>query len=234
MKQVRARQIALVLFGGTGTRFGAPYPKQFVDLGSEPMFVVTLSRFSASPSVDEICVVVEPNTLGTCRDLILSRQIKKVRYLVKGGSTRQESVRLGLIHLASKGIKDDDLILIADGDRPNVNDKLIADHFITAYQFGAAVTAMPSVDSVLLGEDGFVKSYLDRNKVFFAQTPQTFKFKEIYKAHLKLANKTFTDDASLLVHLHKKVAIVEGSSGNIKITVPEDVTAFMALKEKKQ
>ena len=198
------------------------------------MFVVTLQRFSLSPNVDEIYVVVEPSTIGVCRDLILSRQIKKVKSLIKGGKTRQESARIGLLALEEAGVDKDDLVLIADGDRPNIPDKLIADNFLTAYQVGAAVTAIPSVDSVFFQKEGYVQSYLDREKVYRAQTPQTFRFKEILSAHKKLSGKTFTDDASLLIALHKKVAIVEGSPDNIKITVPKDVEAYLKLTEAKK
>lgn len=231
MKKTRSNQIALVLFGGTGERFGAPYPKQFVDLGDEPMFVVTLRAFSLSNDVDEIYVVSEAGTIPTCRDLILSRQIKKVKAIVRGGATRQESVRLGLEAMEKGGVKENDLVLIADGDRPNVNDKLIADNFRIAYQLGACLTAIPVTDSVLLGGGDLARSYLDRNCVYLAQTPQTFRFETIYKAHEKLKDKAFTDDASLLIHLHKKVAIVRGSSKNIKITVPEDVETYLHNKE---
>ena len=234
MKTSRRRQIALVLFGGTGERFGAPYPKQFVDLGKEPMFVVTLTKFSASPEVDEIYVVAEPNTLGVCRDLVLSRQIKKVKAIVKGGSCRQESARLGLEAIAATGANDNDLVLIADGDRPNITPKLISENYRVAFQMGAAVTAIPVSDSVLLGQNGNVEGYLDRSLVYLAQTPQTFVFKAIFKAHEKLAGGSFTDDASLLIHLHKKVGIVMGSPNNLKITLPKDVDTYLRLTEEKK
>lgn len=234
MKNVRSRHYAIVLFGGKGERFGAPYPKQFANLGSEPMFVVTLSKFSASPSVDDILVVVEPSTFGVCRDLVLSRQIKKVKGIVKGGATRQESVRLGLEALSELGAHDYDLVLIADGDRPNVTERLIAENYRVAHEVGACLTAVPATDSVLLSENDFASDYLDRSKVYLAQTPQTFVYKEIYAAHRRLARKSFTDDASLLVHLHKKVAIIKGSPNNIKINVPKDVETYLKITEEKK
>ena len=234
MMPSRSKHIVLVLFGGTGQRFGSPYPKQFADLGKEPMFVVTLNRFSASDAVDEIYVVVEPSTVETCRDLILSRQIKKIKAIVKGGSTRQESARFGLDFLAKQGVRNEDLVMIADGDRPNVGDKLILDNFLTAFELGSAVTAMPVTDSVLYEEEGKAAKYFDRKKIFLAQTPQTFRFGLIYKAHRKYAKTRVTDDASLLTLMHKKVPIVLGSKENLKITTPDDVEAYLKITAPKK
>lgn len=234
MMQSRSKHIVLVLFGGTGQRFGSPYPKQFADLGKEPMFVVTLNCFSASDAVDEIYVVVEPSTVETCRDLILSRQIKKIKAIIKGGSTRQESARFGLEFLAQMNTRPDDLVLIADGDRPNVSPKLILDNFLTAYEVGSAVTAIPVTDSVLYEEQGKACKYFDRSKVYLAQTPQTFRFKTILKAHRKFAKVPVTDDASLLTMMHHKVPVVLGSKENLKITTPEDVETYLKLTTKKE
>ena len=234
MKRVRRKQIVLVLFGGKGERFGADYPKQFALLGDAPMFVLTLARFAALAQVDEIYVVSEPSSIGKCRELIASYAIPKVKAIVAGKSTRQQSAKAGLEYLASIGVTDDDLVLIADGDRPNVEETIVNENFITALQLGACVTAIPVSESILLGDNGRVESYLDREKVYICQTPQTFRFGAILKAHRKGVNHRFTDDASLYAKYIGKVAIVLGKKENLKITTPEDVETYLKTQQKKE
>lgn len=234
MKPVkRKKQVALVLFGGKGERFGAEKPKQFELLGEENMFVTTLKAFSACSSVDAIFVVVEASTMEECRDLILKNHIGRVKAIIKGGLSRQESARRGLEYLANHGMEKDDLVLIADGDRPNVDPDIVSENFIAALELGSACTAIPVTDSVMLEDGGQISSYLDRNHVYRAQTPQTFRFGSILKAHRKGRKRPFTDDASLYQKYIGKVFLVKGSEDNIKITVKEDVDTYLRLKEKK-
>lgn len=230
-----SRHICIALFGGMGERFGAPYPKQFVKLGDDPMLIVTLQELSHCVDIDEIYVVAEASSRADTYNLIVSRQIKKVKAVLVGGATRQESARLALEYLKRTNVPGDALVMIADGDRPCVDPNLVHRCFVAAGEVGASVAAIPMRESVLLSGDGKrVDKYLNRETVFTVQTPQTFLFSTIYRAHVKFQKKVVTDDASLVAKLGKPIAIVMGSRDNVKITVPEDLKAYFAWKAKKR
>ena len=230
-----SRHICIALFGGMGERFGAPYPKQFVKLGDDPMLIVTLQELSHCVDIDEIYVVAEASSRADTYNLIVSRQIKKVKAVLVGGATRQESARLALEYLKRTNVPGDALVMIADGDRPCVDPNLVHRCFVAAAEVGASVAAIPMGESVLLSGDGKrVDKYLNRETVFTVQTPQTFLFSTIYRAHVKFQKKVVTDDASLVAKLGKPIAIVMGSRDNVKITVPEDLKAYFAWKAKKR
>ena len=229
------RHICIALFGGTGERFGAPYPKQFVKLGEEPMLVVTLRGLSRCVDIDEIYVVAEPSSRNDVYNLIVAKQIKKVKAILVGGATRQESARLGLEYLKRIGVSQDALVMLAYGDRPCVEPELVHRCYVAAEKVGASVAAIPMSESVLLSKGGErVDEYLNRDSVYVVQTPQTFAFGSIYAAHMKFKKKIVTDDASLVSKLGKPIAIVMGSRDNVKITVPDDVKAYLAWKAKRE
>ncbi len=228
------KHICIALFGGTGERFGAPYPKQFVKLDGDPMLIVTLRALSKCVDIDEIYVVAEPSSRNDVYNLILANQIKKVKAIMRGGSTRQHSARLALEFLKKSGTPADAIVMIADGDRPCVDPEIVHRCFVAAEEVGASVTAIPMTDSVLVSEDGkSVSDYLDRSQIYAVQTPQTFLFSLIYKAHHKFRDVPVTDDASLVKKLGKDIALVMGSKDNVKITVPDDVAAYLAWKSKR-
>ena len=230
-----SKHICIALFGGTGERFGAPYPKQFVKLGEDPMLIVTLRALSSCVDIDELYVVAEPSSRDDVYNLILAHQIKKVKAIIRGGASRQESARLALEFLKRSGLPSDAIVMIADGDRPCVDPAIVHRSYLAAEEYGASVVAIPMTDSVLCSQDGkMVSQYLDRKTVFAVQTPQTFLFSLIYRAHEKFAKRAVTDDASLVSMLHKPVAVVMGSKSNIKITVPEDVNTYLTWKGKQR
>ncbi|MCR5348000.1 MAG: 2-C-methyl-D-erythritol 4-phosphate cytidylyltransferase [Bacilli bacterium] len=230
-----SKHVCIALFGGTGERFGAPYPKQFVTLGDEPMLIVTLRGLSRCVDIDEIYVVAEPSSRDDVYNLILAKQVKKVKAILKGGPTRQDSARLALEFLKRSGTPNDAIVMIADGDRPCVDPDLVHRCYAYAEEVGASVAAIPMSESVLCSQDGKrVSAYLDRSTVYTVQTPQTFLFSLIYAAHQKFKKRPVTDDASLVSLMHKPIAIVPGNKENIKITVPEDVAQYLAWKAKRK
>ena len=218
--------IVIALFGGKGERFGLSKPKQFALLGEEPMLLVTLRAYDAIDCVREIVVVSEPNTLREAASLVFDAEIEKVTSVIAGGPRRQDSARNALEDLRERGIKDEDIVLIVDGDRPCVQERFVRECVDAVEPGVGAVTAIPSTDSLLLGEGSFVGSYLDRNQVYRVQTPQGFCFGDIYEAHATLKDEDFTDDASMLIRLGKEVRIIQGSPSNIKITTPEDIGVY--------
>lgn len=226
----RSKRIALVLFGGSGERFQSDLPKQFVDCGGQPMMAATLNAIAAMPFVSEIYVVSHPDYIDLTNQVIDHYVNATVYGVIPGGNSRHESVENALGYFEEKGESDDTLIAIFDGDRPGITPEIAEECYNKAEIYGAAVTAVPATDSVFESfDESSVHAYLDRKCIFLAQTPQTFQLRTILDAYANCQNPS-TDDASLVVAMGKKVEIVLGSHENDKITFPEDLVRFLALR----
>ncbi|OPZ36114.1 MAG: 2-C-methyl-D-erythritol 4-phosphate cytidylyltransferase 1 [Tenericutes bacterium ADurb.BinA155] len=236
MKLPTPQHIAIVLLGGLGTRFASRLPKQFTLAGEKPLMCYALKAVNDSPDIDDVIVVTAAAFGKATQDVISDYRFRKVSAVIDGGTEREDSVWNALCYLKDRGIEDNDIVLICDGDRPNLTGDLIKANLDTATHYGAAVTAIPSTDSVIYSEDGLkAGEYLPRKLVYLAQTPQTFQFDLIFKAHQKARKKpklVFTDDASIACYSKKKPAIVLGSTANIKITTKQDVALFLAGRKK--
>ena len=220
------KRIAIVLFAGTGERFGLPYPKQFVDLGGRTLLEETVGRIAALKCVDSLLLVSRAEDIDRIEEILNPRN-PKILGIVPGGASRQQSAYLGLLALKEMGIDSEDLVAICDGDRPNISQRVFIENFAAAASKGAAVTAIKSSDSLLRSKDGKeVDSYLAREEVYLVQTPQTFRFGLILKAHEEGKDIMATDDASLVIRTGGKVAIVNGEKNNVKITVKEDLQSW--------
>ncbi len=236
MKATAPRHILIILFGGSGSRFESRLPKQFAIIGGKPLMVYAMQGYCSCPEIDDIYVVAKRDYHILMQDIFRQWNIDKVRAIVPGGATRRESALSALEYLKQEGVKKDDLVMIADGDRPNVFHDIVSASFEAAAIYGAAVTAIPSADSVIYSPLGYeANEYLPRKMVYLAQTPQTFTFHNIYRAHKKAENdkrlQGYTDDASLVCTLGIKPRIIEGHVRNIKITTKADAQAFLAWKE---
>ena len=225
------KRVAIALFGGSGERFGSPEPKQFIMLGDAPMMIVTLRGLSSCKEVDEIYVVARGDTMKRTHELISEYQVRKVKAIIPGGKSREESVEAALRYLDRIRLDYDDLVLIQDGDRPNVDPDIVRANYEAAFESDAAVTALPATDSILYSELGLeVNSYKPRSTIFYAQTPQTFRFGLVLRCfdyarrHKKL--DMFTDDASLVKSCGHKVKIVPGKKSNVKITTKLDLAVY--------
>ena len=224
--------IALVMFGGTGERFGGDEPKQFHDCGGQPLMAETLSNIADMPCIDEIYVITHPDYLDETASIIdeYLPSCNRIYGVIPGGETRHESVENALGYLEAKGEDPNTIVAIFDGDRPGIEEEIVENNLFQAQAVGACVTALPSTDSVFSSQDGeIVDAYLDRKTIFLAQTPQTFRLDIILRAYAECQNPT-TDDASLVSALGERVAIVTGSRNNDKITYPEDLRSYLARK----
>jgi 2-C-methyl-D-erythritol 4-phosphate cytidylyltransferase len=208
---------------------GGGLPKQFTSLGGVPILVHTLRAFERSDRVVTVVLVVPEADREYCRKDIVSRYgLTKVVAIVAGGEQRQDSVRRGLAAV-EEGIE---LVLVHDAVRPFLTPAMIDRVIERAAECGAAVTAIPLPDTVKqAGEDGRIERTVDRAKLWLAQTPQAFKRLLLEEAHRKAEAEGFpaTDDAQLVERLGHRVAIVEGSGENIKITRPEDLAIGEAI-----
>ena len=219
---------AIILAGGYSKRMNLKTPKQLVKIDNKPLLAYTLGVFERCKSIDSIILVVHKRYILPCRNLVKKYRYKKVEQFCLGGRTRQQSVFNAL-----KKIRDCDYVVIHDGVRPFVTQRIISRVIKAAKLFDAATCAVRATDTMVEAKGGYIGSVLCRDKLWRIQTPQAFKFDLIFKAHQKAkAKKVFdaSDDAQLLLGLKKKVKLIKGSYKNIKITTKSDLVLAKRLK----
>lgn len=224
MKSIKT--VAIVPAAGMGRRLGLKTRKPFVLLGGRPLITYALETLNSSKSIDAIIIAAERTYIKRVKDLVHRYGFDKVIDVVAGGETRFESVE----HCLRKVNDSFDMVMIHDGARPFLDERMIAGSIKMAHEYGACIMAMPENDTVKFAAAGsLVEKTLDRDKVFRAQTPQTFKAGVIKKAYALRHNRCVTDDASLVEQMGKPVKILKGSFKNIKITAKEDLKIAEAL-----
>ncbi|WKY47314.1 2-C-methyl-D-erythritol 4-phosphate cytidylyltransferase [Eubacteriaceae bacterium ES3] len=222
---------AIIPAAGQGRRMNAPINKQYLTLNGKPILAHTLEVFEKSELIDEIILVVNENEFRVCRQQVLKPyHFQKVK-MIQGGETRQESVYKGILASSEKA----DLVMVHDGARPLVQEKMIFESILETMEFGATTVGVPSKNTIkVIDEKGMVVSTPKRETLVEIQTPQTFLADLLRKAHEKAIKDDFsgTDDASLVEALPHPVKIVTGHYTNIKITTPEDlIIAESILKQ---
>lgn len=198
--------------------------KQLIPLWGKPIIVYTLLAFEEATLVDEVVLVVNKGVMGYYKRNIIERYgIKKVKRIVAGGVTRQESVYNGLQKVSDQT----KIVAIHDGARPLVTPELIDRSIQSLGDKSGLVVSIPVQDTVkIVGSDQVIKETLDRRRIWTAQTPQVFLLEVIRKAHEMARADGFvgTDDGSLVERLGLEVSVMLGSKENIKITTPLDLT----------
>ena len=220
---------AVIVAAGSASRMGG-IDKVMAELEGEPMIVRTVRTFQECDVIKEIVIVTRPDLIVPIGDLC--RDMDKVKAVVVGGSSRQESVSLGLNALSDK-VK---LAAIQDGARPLITWQVIDRVVRAAHSYGAAAPAIPMKDTIKVVTGGVVKETPDRKTLQAVQTPQVFDF-DLIRGALKQAEldkAEVTDDCSAVERLGMSVKIVEGDERNIKVTTPMDLKiAKMLLEEMK-
>ncbi len=216
------KNCALIVAAGKGTRMGAGINKQFLRIKDKPILLYTLQAFNNHPEIDSIFLVAAEEEIEYCRKEIVQKyNINKVQSIIKGGKERQESVFNGL-----KEMKNADIVLIHDGARPFISNRIISEGIKYAGIYGACSCGVKPKDTIkITNKDGFSISSLDRNSLVNVHTPQCFKYDLIYNCHKEIAGKevNITDDTSVVEFFGHKVYMYEGDYKNIKITTPEDM-----------
>ena len=239
----REKVTAVVLAGGSGKRMGSDIPKQYLPIDGRPVLYYSFKAFEDCPLVDEIVLVVGKGETDSCMEhMVKPWNMRKVRRAVEGGRERYHSVREGL-----KAVEKADYVLIDDGARPLLTDRIIRDSVESARMFGACVAAMPVKDTIKVADaEGFAAETPDRSTLWLMQTPQSFSCSLIRKAYDMLAQAEaaggpdwerlhITDDAMVAeTFLKMKVYLIPGDYSKIKITTPEDlIVAETLLKSRK-
>jgi 2-C-methyl-D-erythritol 4-phosphate cytidylyltransferase len=221
---------AVIVAAGEGKRIGGQTSKPFLSIAGRPMILHTLSRFAKSQKVRRVILVIAEKEVSKCRELI--RSDPRIRcldcVLQAGGRRRQDSVSHGLRHLD----RDCEIVVIHDGARPFVPPSLIDCCVEMAFRKGAVVPGIPVRSTIkIVSTEGQVRETPPRDILREIQTPQVFRTEIIREAYRRATERGIeaTDDATLVELLGEKVAVLEGHSANIKITLPEDVLLAEAL-----
>ena len=220
---------AVIVAAGNASRMGG-IDKVMAELGGQPMIARTVRQFQDCDAISEIVVVTREDLIlpitALCRDM------DKVKAVVAGGSSRQESVSLGLNALSDK-VR---LAAIHDGARPLITWQVIDRVVRAANTYGAATPAVPVKDTIKVVEGRIVKSTPDRASLYAVQTPQAFDFDLLRGAlaKAKLDNAQVTDDCSAVERMGMSVKIVEGEERNLKVTTPMDLKIAELLLEEMQ
>lgn len=211
---------AVIVSAGNSTRMGG-INKQFLELDGVPVIVNTITAFQKSDLVDEIIIVTRECDIEEVAKLVKKYELSKVSNIVSGGETRQLSVYEGVTSTLDVA----DLVVIHDGARPLVSDRVISETIKSAAEFGAAATGVKVKDTVKVVDDNDnIIDTPDRAYMRFIQTPQVFNKKLYLDVVNSVENsKDFTDDCKLLEAYGKTVKFVDGDYENIKITTPEDI-----------
>jgi 2-C-methyl-D-erythritol 4-phosphate cytidylyltransferase len=220
--------VAIIVAAGRGSRAGAGRAKQFREISGIPVIIHTLARFERCETVGESVVVLPADAREEFLALARSHGLRKVARAVAGGATRAESVLRGLETLEGDGV-----VAVHDGVRPFVTPEEIDRTVREAEEYGAAVLAMPAVDTIKVVENGAVIRTPERASLWQAQTPQCFRIELLRRAYAQpgALGPDPTDDSSLVERLGATVRVVEGGAHNFKLTTPRDFAlAEMVLK----
>ena len=210
--------IAIILAGGSGTRFKSKIPKQYFKIGNKSIINYTIDAFEKSSLIDKIIIVVDKKYINDIRK-------KNPKHMVvSGGKSRFESSYNGILACPKNSKK----VLIHDAARPFISQEIITSCIEALNNYEAVVTSIQTTDTVIRVKNMEILQVEDRNQIFLNQTPQGFKYKTIFDAH-KNRTGSVTDDISLLDLNKTKCKVVKGSKKNIKITTNDDIQFAMHI-----
>ncbi len=221
------KKYVLIPAGGKGVRSGFTAPKQYLKFAGKELIVYTLEIFQRNRLVDEIIISADKTYFKLIEKLKSKYRLDKITHIVEGGKERQDSVRNGLLSINAE---NDDLVIVHDAARPLLPDSVLTNAILTAQEMGNALVCVKASDTLVKGKK-HVNAYLNRDGVYYVQTPQIFKYKDL-SAGMKNAYKNHfygTDESVLVKRIGKKVNIVNGSLINFKVTSKEDIILFKQL-----
>jgi 2-C-methyl-D-erythritol 4-phosphate cytidylyltransferase len=226
------KTVALIMAAGAGERFEGRESKKLHPLLGRPAIVWAVERFATDEAIDSVTVVVAPGEEDRIREILGGEQFPSVDRVVRGGSTRQESVHLGLEGLYPSC----DTVLVHDAARPCVTPSLIARTLRALEKHDAVVPIVPLVDTLVRERGGVVDAVLDRVDIVGVQTPQGFRAELLTKAHRHARSRGFSssDDGSLVLELGEAVRTIPGERTNIKITYIEDAMIAESILERQR
>ena len=227
--------VAIVIAGGVGRRMGQEIPKQFISVENKPVIVYTLEAFQKHPQVDAIEVVCLEGWESVLEAYARQYRIDKLKWIVKGGASGQESIRNGVYGL--EGIlQDNDVCIIHDGVRPMLDTDVITDVIRVCNDKGNAVTSMPYNEQIFLVDEADPETttqYIPRETIRRVSTPQAYpfglldeKYHEAFERGVGIDGSNYVN--TMMVQLGVTLHFAAGSDRNIKLTTPENLEFFRA------
>lgn len=214
---------AIILAGGKGKRMRSAISKQFIDIKGKPIIYYTLKKFSENKKIDNIIVVLPEDEIKYFKENILKKYELRINKIVIGGKERQDSVYNALKSLKNSST---DIVLIHDGARPFISERIINEGIKFAEIYGAAAPGVMPKDTIKVkNEKNFSIDTPNRANLLSIQTPQVFKFDEILECHEKIRynGEKVTDDTMVVEKYGYSVYLYDGEYTNIKVTTPEDL-----------
>jgi 2-C-methyl-D-erythritol 4-phosphate cytidylyltransferase len=225
--------VAIIIAGGSGHRMGQDLPKQFINVYDKPVLIYTLESFQKHPQIDAIEVVCIEGWSDIVWAYARQFNITKLKWIVTGGKTSQESIRNGVYNLEGK-CSDEDVVIIHDGIRPLVDAEVLSDVIVKCQQYGNAVTSLPYNEQIFVIDDEIsTVKYIPRETLRRVSTPQAYRYsklnnayKEAFEKQIGIGPSSYTN--TMMVELGERLYFAAGSDKNIKLTTKDDLEMFKA------
>ncbi len=225
--------VAIVIAGGVGSRVGQQIPKQFISVNDKPILIYTLEAFQKHPQIDGILVVCIEGWKDALRAFAKQFGITKLKWIVDGGATGQESIRNGVYALEGQ-VDNDDTIIIHDGVRPMLDAEVLTDVIRVCHLYGNSVASLPYNEQIFVVDkdnENTTSHYIPRETLRRVSTPQAYKFGKLIACYRRafaegigIYGSSYTN--TMMVELGETLHFAVGSDRNVKITTPENLEAF--------
>lgn len=224
--------VSLIFAGGSGRRMNTKSrPKQFLEFRGKPIIIYTLELFDNHSEIDAIVVVCLRNWIPYLEKMLRKFEITKVKAIVSGGSTGQDSIYSGLKAIA-ENFSLDSTVLIHDGVRPLITEDTISENIECVKEHGSCITCIPAMETFIVSRWDGSLNIPSRSDSFIARAPQSFILSDILSAHKKSLQENrhdFIDSCSMMSYYGYKLHTIIGPMENIKITTPTDYFIFKAM-----
>lgn len=232
------KNIAIIVAGGSGSRMGQDIPKQFINVLDRPVLIYTLESFQRHELIDAILVVCIKGWEAVVDAYAKQFNIDKLRWIVPGGSTVQESIRNGVEYLNTE-VAPNDIIIIHDGIRPLIDSDVLTDVIRMCREKGNAVTSMPYNEQIFVvsaDDPESTTAFIPRETIRRVSTPQAYRYADLRDAYRQafakgvgISGSNYTN--TMMVELGKTLYFAKGSDRNIKLTTKADLELFKAYLE---
>lgn len=218
---------AIIPSGGESKRFGGEIPKQYFNINGKEIIVYTLEVFQNCELIDEIIIAAKTEYFALLHELKEKYNLNKISKIVEGGKERQDSVFNALSSIAAE---ENDFVAVHDAARPLLSNQILLTALNAAEKFDSIVTALKARDTLIKGKET-VEEFLNRNEIYYAQTPQIFRYNILSDAMKKAykENLTGTDESMIVKNAGYDVKIVDGDLRNFKITNSSDIDLFKSI-----
>ena len=231
--------IGIIFAGGVGIRMNSKIkPKQFLQMHGKPIIVHTIEVFNECSEIDAIVVACVEDWIPYMEELVWKFHLAKVKSVVPGGKTAQESTYNALLAARKLSATEKDIVLIHDGVRPMITDKLLVENIRAVQEYGSSITCVDAKETIIsVGESGKINDIPPRSNIRLARAPQSFYLNDILRAH-DLANREkrddFIDSCSMMRFYGFDLHLITGPSENIKVTTPDDFYTLRALLDARE